>query len=449
MSDINKNEILIQGKNIKAKTGNVKHGIVINRMYAGSYLASNLGHEVINMYCADNGNHYLYLNATGDFAKKHKDKIGYMLLVKYYKDGLIQVLGKAEGLEDVYDANQIFSPKYGINPAILSQQLNFIAGEKGGVNYAGVPIYDIFKGNPQQSIFISFKAEKLYRVKKGKRLFIQFSNASEENIVKNGSDIVIKLPDTKQAKTSLKQYFYPGDNDYEAIKSLFMDGDIDLWEEIKEKLVVEKTETRKLTLFDICGINNDENIFSNVIAYFMQHPEYTALWNDFFKKFGVNLGDSYTVSREEAFSIKDKKGKTINGRIDIMIRTENSFIVIENKIRSGINGVEGDVDGKQLERYCEYVTNLLDDSSNAGKKAEFFILVPNYNIPSIECDDYTIITYGDLYKFLTDNLDKISHDSNFMAFYEAIFRHTFDNVNDYHYYEMQERLSQRLRQEKF
>ena len=31
--------------------------IVLNRMYTGSYLSSNLGHEVINMFQADNGKH--------------------------------------------------------------------------------------------------------------------------------------------------------------------------------------------------------------------------------------------------------------------------------------------------------------------------------------------------------------------------------------------------------
>ena len=33
-------------------------GIVLNRMYTGSYLSTNLGHEVINMFQADNGKHY-------------------------------------------------------------------------------------------------------------------------------------------------------------------------------------------------------------------------------------------------------------------------------------------------------------------------------------------------------------------------------------------------------
>ena len=48
-----------------------KTGIVLNRMYTGSYLSSNLGHEVINMFQADNGKHYLYLNATGDFSEDY------------------------------------------------------------------------------------------------------------------------------------------------------------------------------------------------------------------------------------------------------------------------------------------------------------------------------------------------------------------------------------------
>lgn len=51
---------------------NTKDVIVLNRMYAGSYLATHLGHEVINMFQADNGKHYLYLNSKGNFDKRGK-----------------------------------------------------------------------------------------------------------------------------------------------------------------------------------------------------------------------------------------------------------------------------------------------------------------------------------------------------------------------------------------
>jgi hypothetical protein len=52
--------------------------IVLNRMYVGDYLSANLGHEVINMYTADNGRHYIYLNAYGSFAAKWADEIIFM-----------------------------------------------------------------------------------------------------------------------------------------------------------------------------------------------------------------------------------------------------------------------------------------------------------------------------------------------------------------------------------
>ena len=52
-----------------------KKGIVLNRMYTGSYLSSNLGHEVINMFQDDQGKHYLYLNAKGNYANMHHMQI--------------------------------------------------------------------------------------------------------------------------------------------------------------------------------------------------------------------------------------------------------------------------------------------------------------------------------------------------------------------------------------
>ena len=52
---------------------NQGYGIVLNRMYVGGYLELNIGHEVINLYQADNGRNYIYLNSTGDFDKMQKD----------------------------------------------------------------------------------------------------------------------------------------------------------------------------------------------------------------------------------------------------------------------------------------------------------------------------------------------------------------------------------------
>ena len=85
-----------------------KKGIVLNRMYTGSYLSTNLGHEVINMFQADNGKHYLYLNARGNFAKEHTNQISDMLLVRYAGDNRVEVLAWANGLHEIDGANETY-----------------------------------------------------------------------------------------------------------------------------------------------------------------------------------------------------------------------------------------------------------------------------------------------------------------------------------------------------
>ena len=58
-------------------------------------------------------------------------------------------------------------------------------------------------------------------------------------------------------------------------------------------------------------------------------------------------------------------------------------------------------------------------------------------------EKYKIITYKELYEFFK-NRDEVEEDINFKAFFNAIKRHTRDNVNDYLYYEMQEKLMHRI-----
>ena len=52
---------------------------------------------------------------------------------------------------------------------------------------------------------------------------------------------------------------------------------------------------------------------------------------------------------------------------------------------------------------------------------------------------YKVITYGDLYGYLSVHKEMFEHDNNFLAFFEAMHRHTHENVNDYLYFEMQDK----------
>lgn len=453
---------------------NKKQGIVLNRMYVGDYLASNLGHEVINLYQADNGGNYIYLNSTGDFVKAHQDQIGYMLFVKYYGMGEVEVIGMAKGLHDVFDASRKFANKYeGINKEVFADQQRFVKHE-GGITYGGVSIFDIFGEAEQQSVYITYKADKVYIPREGKRLFIRFhSDKPVAYPVHEASDIVVMLGGYQQAKASLKQYIYPegtysGDltkqnvaekrDDYLKIRTLLID-DSSLWEESNNKVDEEElseVSQRKVSLFDICQIQNDENKFSNALAYFMLRPEYRRLWRDFFAGFGIELGESYTIAREEASKIEDTKVNPTKypsgGRIDLMVRTSDCLVVIENKIKSDINSVEEDGEGKQLRRYYNYANWLAAkrESSDYGKLRHFIILTPKYNIPMVEDQEmastYQVITYAHVYDYLTRHKHVFATDANFVAFYEAMYRHSLDNVNDYLYYEMQEKFFRRIQE---
>lgn len=453
-------------------------GIVINRMYVGNYLNANLGHEVINLYQADNGCNYVYLNSSGDFVKAHQGKIGYMLFVKYYGFGEIEVIAMAKDLLDIYNADQKFTAKYdGVNKEVFATQQKF-ARDEGGISYGGVSIFDIFNEAEQQSVFMTYKAKNVYVPKDGKRLFIRFrlDDASKCPIHKD-SDIVIELAGYQQAKASLKQYVYaegtyPGDltknnidakkDDYKKIRSRLID-DMSLWQLLENKVddeELDELDKREVSLFDICQIQNDENKFSNALAYFMLRQEYRELWNEFFysidfkSKTKISLGEKFTITREEDSKINDDKVNAKNtpsgGRIDLMIRTSNALVVIENKIKSDVNSISEDGDNSnQLNRYYNYANWLATkkDSADYAKERYFIILTPKYNIPNLNEDMkeiYKIVTYEDLYSFLTLRKNKFEQDRNFVAFYDAMYRHTLENVNDYMYYEMQEKFFRRI-----
>ena len=485
----------------KEQKPNEGKAIVLNRMYVGDYLSTNLGHEVINMFQADNGKHYLYLNATGNFGIVHSKQIGYMLLVKYHSEGAIEVIGLATGLSDVPGANM--SPKKGqiyngVDKNIWKQQSDYIDkeiydinGEPKGLTYGGVPILEIFNGAEQQSIFITYKAEELY--KPTKPIFICYG----ENVDINCEEECVKicLSGYNQALTSLKTYMYPGgffngqkktniENKKKDYIEIYDTLDLSnpevksLWKEFNCKVGSEilAGESRDVSLFDICQIQNDENAFSNALAHFMRQSEYQDLWKCFFKTakyfyvdgrktnpLKINLSD-LKVSREENIN-KDSNSK--KGRIDLVIRDDNNIVVIENKIKSDINKVNGDKNNStQLRRYYDYVQKLIDkngekdeENLDIGKKPHYIILTPDYNIPMIEVEkddngrvlgtqmrtEYKIITYSELYNFLKDKKSIFENDANFVAFFEAMERHTHKNVNDYLYYEMQEKFYRRIK----
>jgi hypothetical protein len=454
--------------------------IVVNRMFVGNYLTSNLGHEIINLFQADNGNHYLYLNAYGNFAKAHKDKIGTMLMVKSVGDNVVEVIGMAKEIEAVDGVDQpyIKYQKDQDNP-IFKNQIELIDNEQ--ITYGGVPLDEIFNDAEQQTIFVTFKAEagKVFIPKDGKRIFILYgkdNEQSEEDTTKeerSPKDKYVVLEGYNYPSTSLKSYIYPeGEekgtdkekkhNDYEKVLTEIVN-DTDLWTTKREwKVNIGKTEM-KPNLFEICQIQNDENRLSNALAYFMMQPEYKNLWKDFFRtrpEDGFNLHDDYTVEREANANIANRSNcdsKSGGGRIDLLIKDKGNIVVIENKIKSGINSKSSDTeDMTQLDRYVNFVESLLNSEKESEFKPEphYFIMAPDYNVPDLslcKCKDkYHIIKYSQLFGFLTNSEygEFVKQDDNFKAFRDTLYRHTLSTPNAYLFQEMLEKFQSRIKERK-
>ena len=440
-------------------------GIVLNRMYTGSYLSSNLGHEVINMFQADNGKHYLYLNARGNFDKKTGEKISDMLLVRYVGENRLEILAWASELTPAPGADKSYK-KFEPQSEIRKSQGYIISSKErealkiedfpegtfkawndeilrdSDISYGGANLIKIFEGSEQQNIYITYRAGKFRTPTKGKRLFLEFVNDTDfydpekketedasvfyfsgyllgkttlhqfildddpYKIDKKAWDSLTKFIDDYEIKTvkDLDKIIAKTKGRYLKLKTLInvlqskrgmsyndlkqiIEGKIferrhmscaslynwldqqDWLEKPEEesegvaKKVSEKNledhKPREKSLFDIVPkLQRDENCFSDALKFFIDKDK--DEWHQVLAELcsGAKIGSICSIKREQDATITPKAGntdtdKTKGGRIDLLIRTENAYIVIENKIKSDINSnKQGE---KQLNRYRSYV----------------------------------------------------------------------------------------------
>ena len=132
--------------------------IILNRMYAGSYLdeGENIGHEVINLFKDDNGSNYIYINPYGDINKKSDDSVEAILLVKHVEKGVLEVVAKAENLQQVYY-------KKNDSEKEINNQNEYI--KENQITYGNVLLSEIYEHGDSE-IIITFKTNKLRTVKK-------------------------------------------------------------------------------------------------------------------------------------------------------------------------------------------------------------------------------------------------------------------------------------------
>lgn len=391
--------------------------IILNKMYAGNYIEDgNLGHEVINLFKCDNGNNYIYLLSDGIIKDVYAGRVSCLLLVRQYKNNLLEILGKATGLTEIYSESK--------ERADDDYQIKYIA--ENNISYGGVLLNEIFQGDDYQKICITYKADKVIKPKEP--IYIQYAMGANS-----------KLPilvDINRGQAS-HQFVYESNKEaYATLEGII--GDDSRWGEEVKTVEESKDEMKSVpprTIFDICRTTYSELAYSNALGYYLQKDrEFADKFVSEVLKIEDKLLDGYKVNLDRVH------------RIDILITDAKKAIIIENKVKSEINGVYTDKQktkkDNQLERYYEKVR----DDNNLQKKTIYtYLLAPDYNDIDISNLKYPYKKrwYSQLYAMMK-SYSAYHSDPDFKILTDAIQRHIskYDNVlRDEMYRLFSERLS--------
>lgn len=364
----------------------------------GNYCLTNIGHEIINIFQADNGRFYVYLNSTGDFAADKVGLVKYVLLTRNSSiPNTVQIIGKAKVIRELYippKSKSSTSEDQKDNPEISS------------ICYGGAGIVDLFKSNTKgQNIYVTYEVDAI--VEPEQDLFLSFDIPYNES-VKNTLFINDKgrTPDTAimMARASLKQYII-NDVDKSAFEKLEKAiNNKSLWKASPVgKVELDGAVGKKDNFFNICRIQNDELAYSNAFAYLAD--KYRKEFCVFAKRvLGVSLSEDFVINREK-------------WNIDILVSDKKNVVVLENKVLSHINGLwfdrKANQETSQLEKYWNIVTGNEDKFNQPDKdghreydgcKSFFFVVAPDHNNIDLnkypKGENYEKIVYSQIRDFL-------------------------------------------------
>lgn len=356
----------------------------------------------------------------------------------------------------------------------------FVAqGKKDNIRqalYANIPYDTMFKNNENfglLNICATLKVQGLQLVKEGKFLYLstdeKFDGETEDKKYIVIKDIVVDVEESSKegqattevgALSSTSQKVYILDNGkgqgiWNILKENYKD-----WFEPAKALSIEGADRDYLedSFLTVTKQEYDELVYSNLFAYFFSKNP--LFFNYFFKhiewediegkKKGKAFADWQIDKAEVDTSLSVEREKK---NIDLFIKTNNKIIVIENKIKSGINGKECDDSNSetqnQLKKYHEYATKVAKEEN---LEPCFLIFAPNYNIldkkdfEGEEAKDYKIVRYDKIFNVCkafkgTDGYKSFNgiDELYYKEFLKALYIHTDSSANNY-YRQMQKRL---------
>lgn len=402
---------------ITAKPKPASREIIINKMYVGGYLSEgdNIGHEIINLYKADDGKNYIYLNSQGTIELSRGENSITVLLVRKFASKIYKVLAKAEGITilDFADSKLPRKERYKGQVAL-------------GLTYGGVSLVDLFNENSfrgsleeEKNAYTTFVADRVIKPKN------QIYITDDESV--SGDNTFFIRTNKGFGKQTLREFYSENEKPESFTDLNQIIENKELWEEANTtQAISELPEPQKDPYFNFLKIirqEDNELAFSNMFAYFFD------INRDAFSRFAQKV---LSVDMQTDFTIEREKKN-----IDLLISDKNNAVVIENKIKSSINGINERHDiysnqvQSQLKKYYQFVTT---DDEYCKKTVSCFIFSPNYNridLSKFSCGEkYTVVYYREIYNFFVENRNLFDEVPYFEDFINALHKHTKDYDNE-------------------
>lgn len=374
---------------------------ILNKPFEGSYTDNegNVAHEIINYFRADNGNVYIYNNPLGhcpeniDADRPNDYKVEYMFLAK---KAIMNKKGDPKCSE--FELTHLVKIKKCLHHESthddngeLKNAQNVVKGviDREGIKYAGKTIYDIFGPN-DVSLYVTFEAEKVYEAKK---------------------PIRVKTPGYRFQRN--KGYVF-SDSMPNAFNELNKYINLKYWKDITGQMPKANSANYKpnsnKTFLDLILKADSEECYTNMLYAVLSWEDTMNLFlNEFFKNKKVD-SNRFCVRRELKIP---GDGDIKGGRTDICAYTDNQRVVIENKVFSGLNGIDKSNKATQLTVYHNWA------SQPTNLNPICFISCPDFRKSEIYDEieptmkgKYEFVEYSEISKFL-DKLSKSNHFNGF------------------------------------
>ena len=381
----------------------LKKAIILNHMYTGDYLDKNIGHEIINLFADDSERNFIYLCKDGKFNRNDIDiENSVVIQVCRPKNSkhILEIISIATGLTLIDESK--YNSELGVSSVPPPP------------TYSGKIVYDIFRHNTmQQECCVTFEAEKIFTP--NQPVYIRHDGGKIE-----GNDCIAII--NKNPSQQMREYILEDDSDDSDFKKLMKIIPVNqtnhhaLWSLRNPKTNKLGARNVYITATDIYGIQGRELSYSNAFKYFID--EYPELLLEFCRERDskLNLDKIIEVHREW-------------NNIDILIDCNDCVIIIENKIFSGLNGVDGNK--TQLNKYEEILGHeTINGEPNPFKNKNqiFILLTPNHN--KIEAKKpWITIEYSDVYNFLKCKIESSPYkdDFHFVDFVKSLEDHSKDD----------------------